>query len=237
MLKISQPDNFRRTAAGLCLILGPLLLLIGTAVTPATAVDTEPYLADLAESAGRIQAGTVLFVLGHMLLVPAVFGIVQVLRHRAVVLGHVAGALAAMGMVAFAGLEATRLYEVALAQTAGARQGAAVVEQFQEMAGFLVVLIPAIAGTTLGGLLLGVALWRAKLVPGWLPAALLAGFAAVNTGGDGTAVGVAGSALLAAAFGFVGLRLLTMSDQDWREGPAPDRPRLTGTLSTSPSAT
>ena len=34
MLKIRDANNFRRTAAGLCLIAGPLVTLIGGLVTP-----------------------------------------------------------------------------------------------------------------------------------------------------------------------------------------------------------
>ncbi len=48
MLRIKDADNFRRTAAGLCLIGGPLLVLIGGLVTPWEEKDTLPsYLSAL----------------------------------------------------------------------------------------------------------------------------------------------------------------------------------------------
>lgn len=206
----------RRIAAG-SMIAGPALLVAGTFITPATQAAPAAYLSDIAQYAGRVQAGALLFVVGHMLLVPAVFAMIHVVSRTAPRLGHVAGVLAVSGSVAMAGLGTTRLYDVALARSVTPTQGAEVLSVLQGSTGFLVVLVlPAVAGLTLGAVLLGVALWRSGLAAWWLPVVMFLGFVGVSVGGDGTAIGVAGSAMLASALGLVGYRIGTMSDREWR---------------------
>ena len=98
MLKLNDANNFRRTALGLCLIAGPLLALVGELVTPwETADTTAAYLTALAENPARAQASAVLLYFGYLLMAVGVFGMMHLLRRRAVVLGHVAGALAVWG--------------------------------------------------------------------------------------------------------------------------------------------
>lgn len=206
----------RRIAAG-SMIAGPALLVAGTLVTPATNTAPAAYLSDVAEHAGRVQAGALLFVLGHMLLVPAIFAMMHVVTRTVPRLGHVAGALAVSGSFAMAGLGTTRLYDLALARALTPAQGAEAVDELQQITGFLVVLVlPAVAGLTLGAVLLGVALWRSGLAAWWLPVVMLLGFVGVSIGGDGTSIGVAGSAMLASALGLVGYRIGSMSDREWR---------------------
>ena len=57
----------------------------------------------------------------------------------------------------------------------------------------------------LGGLVFVVSLCRARLAPWWVVATFVAGQAGVMTGGDGTPIGLAGSALLALTFGALAL--------------------------------
>jgi F0F1-type ATP synthase membrane subunit c/vacuolar-type H+-ATPase subunit K len=98
MLKINDPRNFRRTAAGLCLIAGPLVSLIGGLVTPwEQSETTAAYLQAMGENPARAQISAVLLYFGFLLIAVGIFGIIHLLRHRAVVLAHVAGVLAVWG--------------------------------------------------------------------------------------------------------------------------------------------
>jgi hypothetical protein len=95
ILKITDANNFRHTVVGLCLIAGPLVTLIGGLVTKWEENDTKAaYLRSLAENPTRAQISAVLFYFGFLLTAVGTFGILHLLRHRAVVLGHVAGVLA-----------------------------------------------------------------------------------------------------------------------------------------------
>lgn len=186
-----------------CLVGGPLLLVAGTVVTPATSAELDLYLATVRDHALRAQIGGVLFTLGHLLLVPAVLDLARRAPGR---MTRVAGASAGIGAVLFAGLGFTRLYEVAIATTVPTEQAITAVEAFNTapLAGLLI--LPGLLGTALGTIFLVVGYWRAGRLPGWVPAVVVAGFVGVSTGGDGTVIGVVGSLLLTAAFGYVALR-------------------------------
>ena len=70
------------------------------------------------------------------------------------------------------------------------------------------LILPGVAGMMLGGLVLIVALCRTRLAPWWVLVSFVAGQVGVMTGGDGTPIGLAGSALLALTFGALGLSVL-----------------------------
>lgn len=185
-----------------CLVAGPLLLVAGTVITPATATGLDLYLATVEDHALRFQVGGVLFTLGHLLLVPAVLELARTAPSR---MARVAGAAAGAGAVLFAGLGFTRLYEVAAATTLAPERAVAAVEAFNTAPVAGLLILPGLVGTTLGTILLVVGYWRAGRVPGWVPALVVVGFVGVSTGGDGTAIGVLGSVSLTAAFARVAL--------------------------------
>jgi hypothetical protein len=111
MLKITDANNFRRTVVGLCLIAGPLVVLIGG--LPANWEENETkaaFLQVLAESPTRAQIHAILLYFGFLLIAVGIFGIIHLLRHRAVVLGHIAGVLAVWGWVTFPGLLISDFY-------------------------------------------------------------------------------------------------------------------------------
>jgi hypothetical protein len=85
MLKIWNAHNFRRTLAGICLIVSPLLLVIAFGVGP-----TDPSTADTLTPVAANRTGMIVqsavFLLSTILLVPALFGLVHLLSHRGVIL-------------------------------------------------------------------------------------------------------------------------------------------------------
>ena len=115
MPKINDANSFRRTAFGLCLIAGPLVALVGGLVTPWEETDTTgAYLTALAERPARAQTSVVLLYFGYLLMAVGVFGMLHLLRRRAVVPGHVAGALAIWGWVSLPGTLSVDFYDLSL---------------------------------------------------------------------------------------------------------------------------
>ena len=219
MLKITDANNFRRTAMGLCLIAGPLTALIGGLVAPWEGTDdTVAWLQVLVENPIRGQIGAVLFYLAYMLIAVSIFGMVHLLRSRAVVLGHIAGALGIWGWVTMPGLLVSDFYDLSLAELLGPEQGATVVDRTDEYVGSAIVGIPVLLGMV-GLLLLAVALWRAGFAPAWVPLALVVGFAAGFYNPYSLIFFTVWWALWLVALGYVGLKLLRMSDEEW-ERPA-----------------
>jgi hypothetical protein len=219
MLKITDANNFRRTAMGLCLITGPLTALIGGLVAPWEGTDDNvAWLQVLVENPIRGQIGAVLVYLAYMLIAVSIFGMVHLLRSRAVVLGHIAGALAIWGWVTMPGLLISDFYDLSLAELLGPEQGAAVVARSEEYVGSAVMGIPVLLGMV-GLLLLAVALWRAGFAPAWVPLVLVIGFAAGFYNPYSLIFFTVCWALWLVALGYVGLKVLRMSDEEW-ERPA-----------------
>ena len=219
MLKITDANNFRRTAMGLCLIAGPLTALIGGLVAPWEGTDdTVAWLQVLVENPIRGQIGAVLFYLAYMLIAVSIFGMVHLLRSRAVVLGHIAGALGIWGWVTMPGLLVSDFYDLSLAESLGTEQGATIVDRTDEYVGSAIVGIPVLLGMV-GLLLLAVALWRAGFAPAWVPLVLVIGFAAGFYDAYSLIFFTVWWALWLVALGYVGLKVLRMSDEEW-ERPA-----------------
>jgi hypothetical protein len=218
MLKINDSRNFRRTAAGLCLIAGPLVTLIGGLVTPWEKKETTAaYLLALAENPTQAQISAVLLYFGFLLTAVGIFGIIHLLRHRAVVLGHIAGVLAVWGWVTLPGLLVSDFYDLSLAQWSNRQDAIAISERAGGYIGSAVIGIPALLGF-IGLVLLGVALWRAKLAPLWMPVVVLAGTVITQFGPPGAGSWALGTGLLLASLGYVGLRILRMTDDEWERG-------------------
>ncbi len=226
MLKINDANNFRRTALGLCLIAGPLVTLIGGLVAPWEENDTTAaWLQVLVENPLRAQIGAVCFYFGYLLIAVSIFGILHLLRHRAVVLGHVAGVFAIWGWMTLPGMLVVDFYDLALAQSLDLEQAVAIAERPQEYA-----LAPLIGLSIPLGILtlvfLVVALWRAGFVPVWVPVLFFVGTAVSFFGPPGLVFFSIGPATWLITLGYVGLKVLRLSDKEWERGatPATDPP-------------
>lgn len=221
MLKLNDANNFRRTALGLCLIAGPLVALIGGLVTPwEEAGTTAAYLTALAGNPVRAQTSAVLLYFGYLLMAVGIFGMMHLLRHRALALGHVAGTLAIWGWVSLPGLLSVDFYDLSLGASADRQAAIAISDRAAGYAGAAVMGISVLLGIV-GLFLLVVALWRAGFVPLWSPVVLFAGTAASFVLPPGAFSFTIGTAAWLLVLGHVGLKMLGMSDEEWERGEAP----------------
>ncbi|MDP8939770.1 MAG: hypothetical protein M3N10_05675 [Actinomycetota bacterium] len=105
MLKINDANNFRRAVAGICLILAPLAFggsdMIRLYIEGGTEEGAE-QLAAIAANPGLWQVAAVLNMVGVVLFVPAILGLMHLLRECSTVLGHVGGGLALIGFLGWA---------------------------------------------------------------------------------------------------------------------------------------
>ena len=168
MLRIKDPSNFRRTLVGLCLIVAPLILFAASIIEPTSEGDeAREWLPELAEEAGRNDAATTLFIVGFVLLVPALIGLVHLVRERGIVLAHIGGVLAVLGSILYPVLFSTTFYDLSLAENLPIDQAVAAQEGTEDYVGVYFIFIPAIVGWTLGLILLSIALLRARIAPVW----------------------------------------------------------------------
>jgi hypothetical protein len=228
MLNINDANNFRRTALGLCLISAPLVGLISAVITPQFTGDITDELAAVSEHTGRWLISGFLNLFSFFLFMLAVLGIVHLLRHRSVVLGHVGGGLALLGAFFHGAIIGYALVEVPLVESGGAR--ARMVEfanGMYESAAFMMILFPFLS-FFVGWILLAIALWRAGVAPLWVAAALVVAPLAEFVGPEAVSPELM-LALFLIALGYVGLKVLRLSDKEWERGatPAVGPPRVT----------
>lgn len=218
MLKISNASNFRRTACGLCLVAGPLVALIGGVVARRESSEsTAAYLRAMAESPTRTQISAVLLYFGYLLIAVGIFGIIHLLRRRVVVLGNIAGVLAVWGWVTLPGLLISDFYDLSLAQWGNQQDAISISERAGSYVGDAIISFSVLLGL-IGLVLLGIALWRARFAPLWVPGALLAGTLMAQFGPSGAVSFAIGTGLWLAGLGYVGLKMLRMTDEDWDLG-------------------
>ena len=158
-MNLKNPANFRRTLAAVGLILGPLALLVAAAVE-ADSPDGDDGAHLPRQRGGERGPGRSrhdLFIIGFTALLAGVIGIVHMIRERGVVLAHIAGVLAAVGLVFFVALVTTSLYDLSLAENAARAEAVKAYDGVEDYTVAYVILIPALLGTMIGLTLLTVA--------------------------------------------------------------------------------
>jgi drug/metabolite transporter (DMT)-like permease len=216
MLKLSDSRNFGRTFAGLSLIVSSILFLVGTALDPAWADDSVEYLDEVAADKGLYALSGILSLVGALLLIPGLLGVIHLLRSRRVTLGQIGAGLVIIGAVAIAGSYVINVFEIlATDEQYDRAQMAELFDDTEESAEAIPFFVMFVCGLVLGSILLAIGLWRQRAVPVWIPILLVLGNLAAFVGGEGQAAGLISSVILAAALIPLGLRILSVSDDDW----------------------
>jgi hypothetical protein len=209
--------RFRRRAAGLATIAGGVLTFAGFAATPWEGTnDTALYLQALADNPLQAQVAATFLHFGFLLMVPAVLALGQLVRRRAVVLGHIGMFFGLLGTIGLPGLLVVDWYGLELAQQLPIDQAVAIEESTQEHALAALLAVPSGLGMTLGFVLLLVAAARAGKMSWWLVPVIPLGFLATM---QPTLLGglVAGGSLMIVLVA-VGLRALRATDLEWETG-------------------
>lgn len=220
MLGLSDPTRFRRRVAGAGLIGFPLAGLVAALIDADEGTDTaaSELYAIAATHSDAILVAALVFMVSAVLTVPAVGGIVHLVRGRGVSLAHVGGALVVLGGF---GHMAYATWQLMLTQVARAPDQAALVAFLDRQQSVMTpVLLPLLIAVPVGVLLLAIALRRARIVPQWFLVATIATFAfdvVLNSSSleDTKLPIVFAWAAFAVLFGFLGVRVLRMSDADW----------------------
>ena len=220
---LSNASAFRRIAVGVALIAGPLLFVIGDALSSAWADESAVYYNELVENPSREAASGAAYVFGMTLMVPALIGIARLIRGRGVVLANIALVLGVLGFGVFPALAGGALYEAAVVEVIAQADYVAITDELEESVWAVIVLAVALLGALLSLILIAIAIGRSGLAPWWVSGVLIVSALLVAAGGSSQALNLASSALLLVALGYLALRVFSMSDAEW-EHPAPDPP-------------
>ena len=218
MLKISNAAHFRRTVAGLCLVTAPLLFAAAEILTPQPSGNAATQLASFTQHRDQLLIGVLCGLASSMCFVPALFGLLHQIRNRGVACAHVAAALIVYGLVTSAALDGINaMFWVMTKPQMNHAAMANLLNGLQH--GSAVAGAPLLAGHYLfavGMVLLGAAVWRARLAPRWagiLVALWPVSDIALSPAGD--TASLASDAIAVIGFAALGWRLLTAPDASW----------------------
>jgi hypothetical protein len=220
MLKLSDSRNFAKSLAGLGLILGPVLIILAVLIGPEPADEADEFLQNVADAEGRTIVSQVLFLLAGLALVPGALGIIRLGRDRSVTFAQVAGGLVFLGVIVLLMVYVIGVFDLAMADEAADRaEMVALSERAEEHGLAWVVFIMFLVGFVLGNILVGIALWRRGVLPVWGAAAIvlavIVGFLA-----EARLLEALAFVLLLVAYGYLGLKILGMSEEEWEGVPA-----------------
>jgi Domain of unknown function (DUF4386) len=219
VLKISDAAHFRRVVAGLCLVIAPLLFAVAEIATPQPSGSAATQLASFSQHRDQLLVGVLCGLASSMCFIPALFGLLHQIRTRGVVYAHLAAALIIYGLVTDTALGG--INGMFWVMTKPGMNHAAMVNLLNglEQHGSAVLGAPLLAGHYLfavGMVLLGVAVWRARLTPRWagiLVALWPVSDVALSSAGD--AASLVSDVIAVAGFAALGWRLLTAPDTSW----------------------
>src|SRR3954471_23552214 len=96
----TDSHHFRKTIAGCCMVVGPLLALVAFIVSPAIKSDSAAQIAQVAGHQDRFLLSMLLSLAAVTFVIGGALGLMHMLRERMVAYGHVGGILALVGLVA-----------------------------------------------------------------------------------------------------------------------------------------
>jgi hypothetical protein len=224
MLGLSDARHFRRLVAGFCLIAAPLALLVGALLHPDSGDDATAHLAAVADNPDRNYAAHTVILAGLALFLPAILGLMHLLRQRLTALSHLGGGLAMIGL--FGATAIVAVDGIAVSQMAqpgaNADEMTALLDRILESAGFRAVGLIGAVALLLGVLLLAYGLWRAGAMQPWMAGATAVAAIVVLVAQltHNRVIFAIAFAIYVVALAPLGWRILTESDDDWEPAPA-----------------
>ncbi|HUP99871.1 MAG TPA: hypothetical protein VM093_05365 [Aeromicrobium sp.] len=221
-MSINASERLRKFATGMCLILAPAGLLVGTAMHPRESYDAAEQLSIIGHDPGRWAMAHWIIAVAAVLLAGAVIGLAHLIHDRKPSHAIIGGA---MGVVGALSLAAVAFAEGAFASQLGRFAGGdGVLAAFKAATtgtAFVVILLGALLGP-LSAIVLGAGAYRANVVARWAAAATMAGGAcvAVSLPLNLHVLTVIGSALLLAGLAPIGVMVLAETDEEWAHTPA-----------------
>ncbi|MER7506312.1 hypothetical protein AB0L05_30365 [Nonomuraea pusilla] len=223
MLKNST--DFRRVAAGTLLIVAPLLQTIAVIVDPGTWGDDREVVS-YGDNPALAQLQSALYHWSWVLTAVAAFGLLHLVRRKAVVLGNIAGAMTVIGYISLSALLLGDPVEWWFGRHYPAEEAERLFNEVMDLPGVVFgFTIPWVQLAMIGLPLLIVAVWRAGETHWWVPLVIVVSNVATFFVPYGP-VTVLVWTLPTIGLGWIGLRILRMDRAAWAsyypvESPAP----------------
>jgi hypothetical protein len=208
--------RLHRTVTAVGLVGSAALVAVGSLIPPANSGRPDELYRIATEASGRLMAEAVVLVVSSVLLVFGVLGAARLVQGRGRHLARLAGLLGVMGALGHTAYSTFALLLPPITTSAPTRADAiATLHSVDSGAGGAVV-VPLIMAYALSVLLLPLALYRGRLVPLWV-VGLAAGAVAIEAFPAGAIdLSPAKYALALAAATAIAVRILRLSDDQWR---------------------
>jgi hypothetical protein len=176
----SAPRDFRtlrRLATAISIVLGPLAVGVIRATVPlASSSGSQALIAAFAADLDLARVELAAGVIATLFLPFAIVGLTRLVGRRAPLLAMLGGTLALVGWAMVPALVTNDAIAYEMARTgANQVQFAALLDSLNGNFAFNLLFSVFLVGHELGTLLLGIGLWRARVVPLWAAAAVMIG--------------------------------------------------------------
>jgi hypothetical protein len=165
---------FRRTAGAVALVAAALLMVVSIVLEPEFPGGFADRLAAVDEGGTSAAVSAVTFALAQLPFIIGVLAIGHLLRDRAPMLSNVGTSLAVLGGFGHSVFGGISMAMLAMAADAPNRAVHADLLEQIESGPAVVFMAMGLLGTVFGILLLGIGLFRARVVPRWVPILLWA---------------------------------------------------------------
>ena len=217
-MNLGNTTSFQRMVGGVAMIVAPIVFVIAELLHGHFERDAAKQLDVIAQNTDRWYAAHILVLAGLMLALPAFVGLAHLVRQGRPALANLGQVLLVPGTIALAALVGMELVAWQMAQSGVDRAEMVLLwENTAENAGIAPLVLAAVL-FPVAWLLLGLALFLARLAPTWIAAlvglAQLVGFVGELSGGPKW---LAVAAQVAFAIGLIplGIRVLKQQDADW----------------------
>ena len=217
-MSLSDSHHTRKMVAGACMVLAPLFLLVAAVIHPSMGTSSLSQAAAIASDPDVWYLAHLIGLVSIVLAVPAVLGLMHMLREKQVAAGHVGGGLALLGLLSFTGIVAI---EMTLWQAGTPAQTAVLIDRIEDTAGIMIPFGVVSFGFGLGMVALAAGLYGARAVSALMAVCLAVGALAVVVASAIAAewLFIAGAAVLALGFGTTGFMVLAETDGEWEHTP------------------
>jgi hypothetical protein len=218
----SDSHHLRKTVAGWCMFLAPLLFLVAFVVSPKLETGAGKQLSAAADHIHRFYVANLVATVGLILVVPAVLGVMHMIRERQPVFSTVGGVLTLVGV--FASMVgqgvAFVVWEMARHGADSAANTSVLHAVLHDSGTVIPIYIVGFVGAA-GVVVLAAGLWMSHVVDWWMALFFAVGVVCINVAFPAglLALAIVGSALMLVGLGSMGLMVLRESDADWEHTP------------------
>lgn len=167
-----RTSTYRRDLAAIAIVAYVVLSVLSVALQPQLGNSAAARLDAIAAAGPPAMVSAVAFVLAQLPLIVGLLGVAHLLRTASPGLGTTAATIGVAGAFAHTVAGSILLTEALMAGDVAHRAAFADFVGRLDQSPVMLFSLVGLAGTVVGLLLLGIALWRSHLVPRWVPVVL-----------------------------------------------------------------